>query len=182
MLSRFSLAPSTTGERFSLSGPLPRASPWTITWCFESTIAWLLYPWTVPCDVYILVESLSVMLLRSSLPLLPIFFSFSASHFSIFSACCCSLFICFSRLTSVWPFIVFSSLSFSISAWGCGGYLALGLPSSQHLRCVTVAKLLEAAFYEQDCFATRNWINHLHIGENVNRPQPQGCWVNRFIL
>ncbi len=114
MFWRFSFAPSITGGKLSLSGPFPMASPWTITWCFESTIAWPLYPWTVPWDVCIFAESLSVTLLWSSFPLLPIFLSCSVSHFSTLSACCWSLLICFSRLVDICSSTVSSVLSTSI--------------------------------------------------------------------
>src|SRR5512139_3406758 len=63
--------------------------------CFLlSTRACPLYPWTIPCDVTIKADSLSVTLLLISRPCFPIFASFSFSHRPRRSAFFCNFSIC----------------------------------------------------------------------------------------
>src|SRR5512136_1707234 len=59
-----------------------------------STRACPLYPWTIPCDVTIKADSLSVTLLLISRPCFPIFASWPFSHLSRRSAFFCNFSIC----------------------------------------------------------------------------------------
>ena len=116
----FSLAPSSIGGTRWWSCASPKACPCKITWCLESTRACPLYPWMAPWVPIINAESLSVMLLLTSLPCLPIFGALFFKNFSIRSACFCKLSICFCRfdLSEGLPPPCSSSSSF-LSASSC---------------------------------------------------------------